>query len=327
MRMIFLAVLLSGTAAGPAISATAEQATHHTNSGQHQSSQHSRSSAPGGAGQRGPGGPSSHYSRPTGPGGTGQRGPGGSSPHYSRPTGPGGTGQHGAGGPSSHYSRPTGPGGTGQHGTGGPSSHYSSPTGPGDTGQHGPGGSSSHYSRPTGPGGSGQYGTGGSSSHYSGPTGPGGSGQYGTGGSSSHYSGPTGPGATGHYRRSLPVSSTPRFGTQPPLRHDGHRSEPHWNNSWRHDNRYNWHDYRQRHYSTYHLGYYHDPFGWAYQSFAIGWRLWPNYYSSAYWINDPWMYRLPPAPPGTRWIRYYNDALLVDTWTGEVVDVIQNFFW
>lgn len=77
----------------------------------------------------------------------------------------------------------------------------------------------------------------------------------------------------------------------------------------------------------YHLGYYHDPFGWAYQMFTIGWRLWPNYYSSAYWINDPWMYRLPPAPPGTHWIRYYNDALLVDTWTGEVIDVIHNFFW
>lgn len=61
--------------------------------------------------------------------------------------------------------------------------------------------------------------------------------------------------------------------------------------------------------------------------FGIGWRLWPNYYSSAYWINDPGMYRLPPAPPGTRWIRYYNDALLVDTWTGEVIDVIHNIFW
>ena len=46
-----------------------------------------------------------------------------------------------------------------------------------------------------------------------------------------------------------------------------------------------------------------------------------------YWINDPWQYRLPYAPPGYRWIRYWDDAMLVDTWTGEVVDVIHNFFW
>jgi hypothetical protein len=28
-----------------------------------------------------------------------------------------------------------------------------------------------------------------------------------------------------------------------------------------------------------------------------------------------------------RWIRYYNDALLVDVYTGEVVDAIRGFFW
>ncbi|WP_409574764.1 RcnB family protein [Sphingopyxis sp. PET50] len=30
---------------------------------------------------------------------------------------------------------------------------------------------------------------------------------------------------------------------------------------------------------------------------------------------------------GYRWVRYYNDALLVDTYSGEVVDVIYDFFW
>ena len=32
------------------------------------------------------------------------------------------------------------------------------------------------------------------------------------------------------------------------------------------------------------------------------------------------MVLLPYAPPGYRWIRYYDDALLVDTWDGTVVD-------
>jgi hypothetical protein len=130
------------------------------------------------------------------------------------------------------------------------------------------------------------------------------------------------------HRRPPVVSKTARFGTQPPLRAERRPTpQAHWSTDWRNNHRYDWHDYRQHHRSVYHLHSYRDPFGWAYQVFAIGWRLWPNYYSSSYWINDPWMYRLPPAPPGTRWIRYYNDALLVDMWSGEVIDVIHNFFW
>ena len=42
--------------------------------------------------------------------------------------------------------------------------------------------------------------------------------------------------------------------------------------------------------------------------------------------SDP-KYGLPYAPPGYQWVRYYDDALLVDTWSGQVVDVINNFFW
>ena len=125
------------------------------------------------------------------------------------------------------------------------------------------------------------------------------------------------------------VSDIPRRGTQPPLRVDNNhrRDRVSWNTNWRHDGRYDWHNWRNHHHSIFHLGFYYDPFGWGYQPYDIGWRLWPNYYSSNYWINDPYQYRLPFAPPGTQWIRYYNDALLVDTYTGEVVDVIRNFFW
>ena len=124
------------------------------------------------------------------------------------------------------------------------------------------------------------------------------------------------------------VGEFPRQGTQPPMRVDNRRGDhSRWNTNWRHDDRYDWRRWRDRHRSSFHLGVYFDPFNWGYQPFSIGWRLWPNYYSSNYWINDPWQYRLPYAPPGTRWIRYYNDALLVDTYSGEVVDAIRNFFW
>jgi nickel/cobalt transporter regulator len=130
-------------------------------------------------------------------------------------------------------------------------------------------------------------------------------------------------------RNPLVVSNRPREGTQPVLRTDGRRwsGTNSWNHNWRNDGRYNWRDYRNRHRSTFHLGIYYDPFGWDYRPYQVGWRLWPGYYSSRYWIDDPSFYRLPYAPPGTRWIRYWDDAVLVDTFTGEVVDVIHNFFW
>ena len=124
------------------------------------------------------------------------------------------------------------------------------------------------------------------------------------------------------------VSSVPRPGTQPPPKTSVRHSAPiHWNSNWRKNHRYDWYNWRHRHRSLFRLGIYSDPFGWGYQPYSIGWRMWPSYYGSSYWLNDPWQYRLPYAPPGTRWIRYYDDAILVDTWSGQVVDVIYNFFW
>ena len=100
-----------------------------------------------------------------------------------------------------------------------------------------------------------------------------------------------------------------------------------WSNNWRHDRRYDWRDYRNRHRSHFRLGYYYDPFGWSYRRWSIGSFLWPRYYGSSYWLNDPWHYRLPPAYGPYRWVRYWDDALLVNIYTGQVVDVINNFFW
>jgi hypothetical protein len=127
------------------------------------------------------------------------------------------------------------------------------------------------------------------------------------------------------------VSQVPRPGTQPPPPVQSQNYRPshqtQWNTSWRHNDRYDWQNHRRRHRSLFHLGFYFDPYGWGYQPYSIGWRLWPSYYSRNYWITDPWMYRLPYAPPGYTWIRYWNDALLIDTWSGQVVDMIPNFFW
>ena len=124
------------------------------------------------------------------------------------------------------------------------------------------------------------------------------------------------------------VSHTPRIGTQPPARTESRRYAPvNWSSHWRNDRRYDWYNWRNRNRWLFNLGFYSDPFGWGYQRYNIGWRMWPSYYGSHYWLNDPWQYRLPYAPPGYRWIRYYDDAILIDTWDGQVVDVIYNFFW
>lgn len=111
--------------------------------------------------------------------------------------------------------------------------------------------------------------------------------------------------------------------------HDG-RDRDHdrdWSKDWRKDHRYDWWDYRNRYRSIYRLGRYHDPYGWGYRRWSIGYNLWPSHYGSGYWLNDPWMYRLPPAYGPYRWVRYYDDALLVNIYTGQVIDVVYNFFW
>ena len=99
-----------------------------------------------------------------------------------------------------------------------------------------------------------------------------------------------------------------------------------WNRNWRNDTRYDWRRYRNHHRSIFHLGFYYDPFGYGYSPFNIGYRLQPAYYGQNFWF-DPAMYGLPYPPPGTQWVRYWNDAVLVDIYSGEVVDVIRDFFW
>jgi hypothetical protein len=101
-----------------------------------------------------------------------------------------------------------------------------------------------------------------------------------------------------------------------------------WNRSWRGDSRYDWRAYRASHRPNYRPGPYYAPYGgYSYHRLVAGFYLDTLFFGSNYWINDPWSYRLPPVYGPYRWVRYYDDALLVDTDTGEVVDVIYDFFW
>lgn len=109
-------------------------------------------------------------------------------------------------------------------------------------------------------------------------------------------------------------------------RSQGGRVANNWNRNWRNEGHYDWRRYRDSHRSIFHLGIYFDPFGYGYQPFDIGYSLPPVYFGQQYWI-DPEMYELPYPPPGAAWVRYWNDAVLVDTYSGQVIDVIHDFFW
>ena len=110
---------------------------------------------------------------------------------------------------------------------------------------------------------------------------------------------------------------------------DGYRdARRDWNRDWRRDNRYNWYSYRTKHRNHYRLGSYYAPYRhYSYRRLSIGFYLDSLFFSSRYWIADPWAYRLPPAHGPYRWVRYYDDVLLVDIYSGEVIDVIHDFFW
>src|SRR3546814_3054388 len=64
----------------------------------------------------------------------------------------------------------------------------------------------------------------------------------------------------------------------------------------------------------------------SYSRYSVGIYLNDLLFARNYWIDDPYYYRLPPAYGSMRWIRSYDDALLVDTRDGYVVDVIYDFF-
>lgn len=94
------------------------------------------------------------------------------------------------------------------------------------------------------------------------------------------------------------------------------------NRRWGNDD---WRGWRDRNRGTYARGSWRAPF--RYYGFRAGVRIAPQYFGSRYFISDPWRYRLPPAGYNQRWVRHYDDVLLVDVRRGYVVRVIRNFFW
>jgi len=94
--------------------------------------------------------------------------------------------------------------------------------------------------------------------------------------------------------------------------------------------RYNEHDYpraiqaeRQFHWR----GDWNPPRGFYYRHWGYGDRLPYGWFSRDFWIADFWAYGLPDAPYGYEWVREGPDAVLVNVYDGEVVEVEYGIFY
>jgi Ni/Co efflux regulator RcnB len=69
------------------------------------------------------------------------------------------------------------------------------------------------------------------------------------------------------------------------------------------------------------------PRGFVFRHFRLGERLPAVLLVPNYFLLDFALYGLEPAPPGYVWIREGSDAVLVDRYTGEVVQVAYDVFY
>ena len=93
----------------------------------------------------------------------------------------------------------------------------------------------------------------------------------------------------------------------------------------RREAREDWRDYRRDHRDVYRAGRWNAPF--RYNQWNVGATLRPNYYAPRYYISDPYRYRLRAPGRDLRWVRHYNDVLLVNVRNGRVLEVNRGFFW
>ncbi len=72
---------------------------------------------------------------------------------------------------------------------------------------------------------------------------------------------------------------------------------------------------------------YNPPSGYHYRRWSYGQRLPSAYYARNYWLTDYLTFGLFAPPLGYVWVRYGDDALLIDEYTGEIVQVQYGIFY
>jgi Ni/Co efflux regulator RcnB len=74
-------------------------------------------------------------------------------------------------------------------------------------------------------------------------------------------------------------------------------------------------------------GTYRRPQGWYSHHWTFGEMLPSLFWTNNYWINDYDDFALAPPPPGTVWVRDGSDALLIDRYDGQIVQVVYDVFY
>jgi Ni/Co efflux regulator RcnB len=77
---------------------------------------------------------------------------------------------------------------------------------------------------------------------------------------------------------------------------------------------------------SYHIGPYRRPPGWTARRWGYGEILPRVYWAPQYLIADYWLFALEVPPVGYEWVRDGNDALLINTATGEILQVEYGVF-
>lgn len=80
------------------------------------------------------------------------------------------------------------------------------------------------------------------------------------------------------------------------------------------ERRYRWNQYQR-------------PRGWYERRWVFGEYMPAFFWARNYWIGDYWMFGLAIPPYGCEWVRYGNDALLIDTDSGEILQVVYGIFY
>ena len=72
---------------------------------------------------------------------------------------------------------------------------------------------------------------------------------------------------------------------------------------------------------------YRRPPGFYVHHWSYGEVLPRPFWVRDYWLTDFFDFGLAPPPPGTVWVRYGSDALLIDEYDGAVIEVAYNVFY
>ncbi len=134
-------------------------------------------------------------------------------------------------------------------------------------------------------------------------------------------------------RRSVPLIERTRndrrdFGNRNDRRNFGDRNDRHWGDSNRRQ-QVNIQQYRRNFNSPrrYRVDVYQWRDGNSYRRYGYGQRLPRQYYARNFWLANFFAYGLFSPPSGYVWVRYGPDALLIDEYTGEIVQVRYDVFY